>query len=106
MSALKVCSHEMDSLRGAAYEEVRREYYDLTRGIIDRLFDADSPGAPVDRHVATMILFGTLNRLYRRYDPSKDPSVSAVGSQIGAQSLHGIGHFSAADRRAMGSRGT
>ncbi|MHC4610615.1 MAG: TetR/AcrR family transcriptional regulator, partial [Planctomycetota bacterium] len=39
MAALKVCSQELDSLTGAAYEEtrgIRREYYQLTRSIVDR----------------------------------------------------------------------
>src|SRR3989304_3978378 len=47
MAALKVCSHELDSLHGPAYEEtrrVRRDYYELTRGIIDRLLDRHAAG--------------------------------------------------------------
>ena len=39
MDALKVCSHELDTLSGSAYEQtrdIRREYYALTRSIIER----------------------------------------------------------------------
>jgi len=93
MSALKVCSHELDSLTGSAYEEtrrIRRDYYELTRSIIDRVSDADARGATLDRHVATMSLFGTLNWLYRWYDPKRGPSPAALANQIATQFLRGI----------------
>ena len=92
MAALKVCSHELDSLTGSAYEEARRarrEYYDLTRTIVDRIFDARAPQNALDRHVATMSLFGMLNWLYRWYNPKRDRSPTGVANQIAAQFLHG-----------------
>ena len=93
MAALKVCSHELDSLTGAAHDEarrLRREYYDLTRSIVDRLCDEHTPESTLDRHVATMCLFGTLNWLYRWYDPKRDRSPSTVANQISSQFLHGV----------------
>jgi AcrR family transcriptional regulator len=93
MAALKVCSHELDSLNGAGYEETRRirvDYFHLVRAIIDRVFDKYAPGSAMDRHVATMSLFGTLNWLYRWYDPKRDRSPTSVANQIAAQFLHGI----------------
>ena len=93
MDALKVCSHEMDSLSGAAYEEtreIRREYFRLSREIVDRVLDTHAPGSGLDRHVAAMSLFGTLNWLYRWYDPKRGPSVSAVAGQIAQQCLRGL----------------
>lgn len=96
MDALKVCSHELDTLSGSAYEQtrdIRREYYALTRSIIERLLDAHVPGASLDRHVLTMSLFGTLNWLYRWYDPAGGPSVATVSNQIASQFLHGIYHL-------------
>lgn len=93
MDSLKVCSHEMDSLSGASYEEtrgIRREYFRLSRNIIDRVLDAHAPGSNLDRHVAAMSLFGTLNWLYRWYDPKRGPSVSAVAGQIAQQCLGGL----------------
>ena len=92
MAALKVCSHELDSLNDAAYEEtrhIRRAYYDVTRGIIDRILDKQTPGTALDRHVLTMSLFGTLNWLYRWYDPKGGRSPTAVANQITAQFLYG-----------------
>ena len=96
MDALKVCSHELDTLSGPAYEEtrnIRREYYALVRSIIDRLLDAHAPGFSLNRHVLTMSLFGTLNWLYRWYDPVSGPSVATVSNQIASQFLHGIYHL-------------
>ena len=94
MAALKACSHELDSLTGDAYEEarrLRREYYDLARGIIDRILAARAPGdPPVDRHVATMCLFGMLNWLYRWYTPKRGSSPTTVANQIATQFLHGV----------------
>jgi AcrR family transcriptional regulator len=93
MAALNVCSHELESLNGDAFDEVyriRHDYYDLTRGIIDRVFDKHAPDSSLDRHVATMSLFGMLNWLYRWYDPGKGRSPTAVANQIATQFLSGI----------------
>lgn len=109
MDALKVCSHELDTLSGSAYEQtrdIRKEYYALTRSIIERLLDARAPGAALDRHVLTMSLFGTLNWLYRWYDPAGGPSVATVSNQIASQFLHGIYHLAdSADGAATNARG-
>lgn len=102
MDALKVCSHELDTLSGDAYHEtreIRREYFSLTRSIVDRLLDTHAPRASIHRHVLTMSLFGTLNWLYRWYDPSRGPSVAVVANQIASQFLHGIYHLEHADQR-------
>lgn len=96
MDALKVCSHELDTLGGPSYDEtkkIRREYYSLTRSIIERLLDARAPGASLNRHVLTMSLFGALNWLYRWYDPTSGPSVTTVANQMASQFLHGIYHL-------------
>ncbi len=93
MAALKTCSHELDSLSGAAHEEtreIRRAYYELTRSIIGRLPNARAHDNSVDRHVATMSLFGTLNWLYRWYDPKRGRSPTALANQIAEQFLHGL----------------
>jgi AcrR family transcriptional regulator len=93
MAALKVCSHELESLTGAAYEEtaaLRRDYYDLARGIVDRIVEAETSDSKLDRYVATMSLFGTLNWMYRWYDPKRGRSPATVGNQIASQFLEGI----------------
>jgi AcrR family transcriptional regulator len=107
MPALKACSHELDSLSGPAYREIleiRRDYYTLTRSIIDRILDAHAPSSALDRHVATMSLFGTLNWLYRWYNPQRDRSPAALASQIVDQFLHGVlGTTASSVRRGTGS---
>lgn len=93
MAALKVCSHELDSLTGAAYEEtreIRRAYYTLSRSVIERLLHTHHAGSAPDGHVATMSLFGTLNWLYRWYDPKRGPSPAALANQISEQFLNGV----------------
>lgn len=93
MAALKVCSHELDSLSGTSYEEtrrIRREYYTLTLGIIERLLAAHAPAGTIDPHIATMCLFGTLNWLYRWYNPTRDRSPASVANQIATQFLQGV----------------
>jgi hypothetical protein len=93
MAALKVCSHELDSLSGTAYAETRRirhEYYQAARSIVERVLDERAPDNALDRHVATMSLFGMLNWLYRWYDPKRDRCPSAIANQIAAQFLSGV----------------
>jgi len=94
MAALKACSHELDSLTGDAYEEarrLRREYYELAREIVDRVFNTHTPSdKTIDPHVATMSLFGMLNWLYRWYVPKRGHSPTTVANQITTLFLHGI----------------
>jgi AcrR family transcriptional regulator len=94
MAALKACSHELDSLTGEAYEEarrLRREYYDIAREIVDRVFDAhDLDKKSLDRHVATMSLFGMLNWLYRWYTPKRGCSPATLANQITTLYLTGL----------------
>ena len=106
MAAQKVCSHELDSLTGEDYKEAsraRREYYDVARGIVERLLDAQEVNGAFDRHVATMSLFGMLNWLYRWYDPKRGRSPTGVANQIAAQFLHGIGAPAEVDRNNQDS---
>jgi len=96
MAELKVCSHELDSLEGETYDqarEIRLAYYGLTREIIASIIELDPPDYPLDLHVATMSLFGTLNWLYRWWNPNGPTSSKAVATQITNQFLTGIsGH--------------
>jgi AcrR family transcriptional regulator len=93
MAALKVCSHELDSLSGSAYAQtrrIRREYYGLTRSIVERVLDGHPRGGTLDQYVATMSLFGMLNWLYRWYNPKRGRSPTTVANQITSQFLHGV----------------
>ncbi len=93
MAALKTCSHELDSLTGTAYDEtrrIRREYYDLASAIVARVLDEHAPNNAFDRHVTTMSLFGSLNWLYRWYDPKRVCSPTALANQMVQQFLRGV----------------
>ena len=93
MASLRICSHELDSLSGDAFKEtehLRREYYELTRGVVDRVFDAHVTDETRDRHVATMSLFGMLNWLYRWYTPKQGHSPATIANQITSQFLYGV----------------
>lgn len=93
MAALKVCSHELESLSGPAYEEtrlIRRQYYELSRDIVTRVLREHAPDCAIDRHVATMALFGMLNWLYRWYNPRKDRSPAGLANQIIELFLNGV----------------
>ncbi|MFQ5590256.1 MAG: TetR/AcrR family transcriptional regulator [Phycisphaerae bacterium] len=93
MAALKVCSHELDSLTGTAHEETRRirhEYYNLTRSIVERILQRNAGTNAHDVHAATMSLFGMLNWLYRWYDPRGGRSPNALANQIADMFLEGI----------------
>lgn len=95
MDALKVCSHELDSLSGDAYEQtrrIRRDYFDLTRAIVDQIVETRGVYEGLNIHVSIMALFGTLNWLYRWYDPKRGPAVNAVANQIADQFLNGLLH--------------
>jgi len=101
MAALKVCSHELDSLSGAAFEEtrtIRHSYYQLARSIVDRAVAQHAPESTFDLHVATMSLFGTLNWLYRWYDPRHGKSPTVLANQIADQFLTGVLHTTDAIR--------
>ena len=98
MAALKVCSHELDSLTGEAYDEARRvrwRYYETARSIVARILEQHrSPrSAALDVRIATMSLFGTLNWLYRWYDPGphgRDRTPAGLANQIFSQFLDGL----------------
>ncbi len=93
MAALKVCSHELDSLSGAAYEEtrgIRREYYELVRSVLYKIVQEHNPSSSLDLHIATMTLFGALNWLYRWYHPDQDRSAAVLARQIADQFLSGL----------------
>jgi AcrR family transcriptional regulator len=93
MAALKVCSHELDSLSGASYEETRRlrhDYYGIARSIVERLLEGQVGVEGIDRHIATMSLFGMLNWLYRWYNPQRGRAPNAVANQLTGQFLRGL----------------
>lgn len=93
LMALKVCSHELDSLSGSKYEtcrKIRHEYYLQARAIIDQILITQTSNSHLDRRIATMSLFGTMNWLYRWYNPKRDCAPKTLAKQISDQFLLGL----------------
>ena len=92
-------------MTGTAYDETRRirhEYYKLTRSIVERIFEHKAAATTPDPHVVTMSLFGTLNWLYRWYDPRGGHSPNTLANQIAGLFLDGIlGGRDGGDHQAM-----
>lgn len=106
MASLKACSHELDSLTGDAYDQtrrIRRDYYHETRRIIERVLEKHASRTPIDCHVAAMCLFGTLNWLYRWYNPRHDRSPASLARQITTQFLRGIVGVAAEENADQGN---
>ena len=82
MNDLKVCSHEIESLSGAYYDEIlkiRREYYKLVRDVIAE----NIPGSGrIDANLAALFLFGSLNWMYMWYDRKRNPDLERVSNQF------------------------
>jgi AcrR family transcriptional regulator len=92
MNDLKVCSREIESLEGASYQKVadkRKEYFDLTQSIFERISDT-SGGSSADSRLAALYLFGTLNWIYQWYRPGRDPDAEEMASQLAGVYLNGF----------------
>ncbi len=88
---LKVCARELDSLKGDAYKQVlekRREYYLITREVIDEL----SEGSPkqLDSDMAALALFGMLNWVYMWYNPRRHRDLKNLEDQLSGIFIDGV----------------
>jgi AcrR family transcriptional regulator len=92
---MKVCTYELESLTGDAYEaieDLRRRYYRLTAGIVADLVDAVDPGAKTQarvRHLA-LFTFGALNWVFMWYQPKKDVPIAQLADEMSEFVLGGI----------------
>ncbi len=92
---LKICTFELQSLRGEAYqtiEALRRRYYRCQAQVVGEVMgksgvqiDAD----PAVRH-NTLFIFGMLNWVFMWFDPSRDGSIEALGEQMLALAMDGL----------------
>ncbi len=92
MSELKTCSRELDSLTGEFYRTVaekRKEYFDLTRSIFDRIADK-TESSSADSRLAALYLFGTLNWIYQWYRPGRYPDAEVLARQLSGIYLQGF----------------
>jgi len=91
---LKVCTFELQSLRGNAYrriEELRRAYYRLVADVVEGLLRRRGRAADADavRH-ATLLVFGSLNWMFMWFDPERDAPSERLGDEIVRFALHGL----------------
>jgi AcrR family transcriptional regulator len=92
---LKVCTYELESLRGERYqttEGLRRRYYRLMADTLSELMT--EPGrnggaSRASRHTA-LYLFGMLNWIFMWYDPARYGSVEQIGEEMIELVLHGV----------------
>jgi len=92
MNDLKVCSREIESLDGGFYQKVadkRKEYFDLTQSIFEKISNA-SGGSSADSRLAALYLFGTLNWIYQWYRPGRYPDAGEMASQLSGIYLNGF----------------
>lgn len=91
---LKVCTYELESLRGERYETleaVRRRYYRLMARVLAEVMgegDGDRE-TRASRHAAVYV-FGMLNWIFMWYEPSRFGSVEKIGEEMVDLVLNGV----------------
>jgi AcrR family transcriptional regulator len=92
---MKICTYELDSLKGDYYDQVltiRRKYYRLVADVVAQLIGGRGRRAKESaksRHV-TLFIFGMLNWAFMWYRASKDGSVDALADEMLDLVHHGI----------------
>lgn len=92
MHELRVCVHEMETLKGKYYREVlakRRAYFRQTMAIVDGLL-AQKRKCRLDGRLLTLYLFGMLNWIYMWYRREKHQSVDFLADQLVELFLRGV----------------
>jgi AcrR family transcriptional regulator len=92
---MKICTAELDSLKGEYYDQVltvRRKYYRLMADVVAQLIGGRGrrpKESAKSRHV-TLFIFGMLNWAFMWYRASKDGSTEALADEMLDLVLHGI----------------
>lgn len=89
--AMTVLSHEDEVLKGNCGEEIhaiKRQYYQLCRGLVEALKVERSTGA--NTRVAVLSLFGMMNWIYTWYKPRMDVDAAELARQMGDIFLRGV----------------
>jgi AcrR family transcriptional regulator len=98
--AMKVLSHESDSLRNDYAREVaelKRSYYRLCRNLLEELKREKGLKA-LNTRLAVLCLFGMMNWIYTWYNPRVDPEADALAAQMARLFFDGV--LAAANGRA------
>jgi AcrR family transcriptional regulator len=92
LNELVICSHEINTLGGEAYDKVlerRRRYYQIAQGVVKEV-KAKRKDSALQVPLATLNLMGMLNWIYMWYDPDKNPSYRVLAKEIYNLFLNGI----------------
>jgi AcrR family transcriptional regulator len=84
MHELRVCAHEMETLRGRYYQQVkekRQAYFRETLHIVEAIL-AEHPERKLDPRLATLYLFGMLNWIYMWYREERFQSREVLATQL------------------------
>jgi len=93
MNDLLICSRDIESLEGEFFRTVaekRKEYFDLTQSIFDRILETADGEPAADSRLAALYLFGTLNWIYQWYRPGRDPEAAEMAGQLAGIYLQGF----------------
>jgi TetR/AcrR family transcriptional regulator, cholesterol catabolism regulator len=90
-AAMKVLSHEADSLKNGFAEEVaaiKREYYRICVNLLDEL--KREHGLEFSTRIAVLSLFGMMNWIYTWHNPRIDADAKHLAGQMGDVFLQGV----------------
>lgn len=90
--AMKVLSHEADSLRSPYADEVaeiKRAYYRLSRQVLDDL-KRERNLKHLNTRLAVLSLFGMMNWIYTWHNPKIDPGADILADHIAGLFLQGV----------------
>jgi len=92
---LKVCTFELESLKGERYENIaqlRRRYFLCMAHVVGEMLGV--PADQVEEHgkirQRTLFIFGMLNWVFMWYVPEKDDSVERLGSEMVDMVMNGL----------------
>jgi len=90
--AMKVLSHESDSLKAPYAQEVaeiKRSYYRLCRSLLDEL-KRTRKLKRLNTRLAVLSLFGMMNWIYTWYNPKVDPGADVLADQFAQIFFRGV----------------
>jgi AcrR family transcriptional regulator len=89
--AMKVLTHEDDTLkdaRGAEIRAIKREYYRICLELLEGL--RESKGLQFSARLAVLGLFGMVNWIYTWHNPRVDADAQALAQEMGDLFLRGV----------------
>jgi AcrR family transcriptional regulator len=92
LKELVVCSHELETLSGKYYKEVRTlrtRYFEVAQEIVTELLRM-SGNRSLDARTTALGLFGMLNWIYTWWRPDAGPSERRMANQITNLFLNGV----------------